>query len=177
MKYTNIEELKESARTITPGTRVKVEGYTDSKGRTYDIDATLLEAGGYRLMQKQSLAMLDAERKMPPVADLTSEQVSLAFQNLATGLFAAVNEQKNDSRPGPSYEQVCEGSSVHTLVDDAVYLLRAKSNVALPEFDIPKGEVPRSKALVSRALELPVSRYLHCIKLRNGGFKSVTIGE
>jgi len=54
-------------------------------------------------------------------------------------------------------------------------LCRAAAIPDTPAQGLPKGELPRAKELIRRALDLPVTRYLHTVKLENGKFDAATV--
>ena len=151
------------------GTTYKVKGYRDSSGLTRDITVRTLPPEGYVRMKEASLKKLEETQTLPDVTGFPADLIRQAAASLMEGYRSAM---AGDSFNSPLMEAKAGGYS--TRPDStAVYLTRLEvlqdSNPARDS----RVDLTRAKLALARAMDLPVSRYIHSLKLEDGKFESV----
>lgn len=170
---TNIKELPALLAGIPVGTELKIKGYVDSAGTTKDLHVKTLGPDDYAEMKQESLKILE-ETKAPELPGFPPTLVAQARDALMASYRVTPSENAKARAFKDPYVEAEKGGYSTKPDEEAIYLLRLRDmspkSLASSDFRV---DLVRAKAALVRSLDLPAGRYMHAVKLRDGGFESV----
>lgn len=135
----------------------------------------LLSRTDYAGLLRKDLELLHKSdiTKLRDIGDLQATDLLTAKEQLIASREKSL--AGSGTYQGADYTMLAESIATLPGSDDALYLMRLKSQLPPNDPKPAKGNIPRAKQELTRRLDLPTRRYIHTLKLVNGKFEDLRI--